>query len=251
MIIMIVGDYMTRYIGANYVHGAYYGGVDSTFSGVFNDEQVLIGSGLDFIPCVIGDISDIYFLFGGNVAERQPQSFEDYCVCIMKTIQDYFGDYSNVDERMDNYPDLDYIADGQPIGKVSNLCGKNSAMCVERAMVAQNLLKLLGINSHYKCSGIVKNDKKEVHSYNLIEHQGKYYIFDATMPTLINEEISPLVAEVPKEVYDELVQIRTSDGISAEVSHYNPLRSEDITVVYDAGRKRSYNASKKQIIQKK
>lgn len=241
---------MSRYIGANFVHGAYYGGIDSSFGGVFNDEQVLIGSGLDYIPCVIGDISDIYFMFGANVAERQPQGFEDYCACIMKTIQDYFGDYSNVDKRMDNYPDLDFIADGQPIGKVSDLRDKNSAMCVERAMVAQNLLKLLGINSYYKCSGIVKDDKKEVHSYNLVEYLGKYYVFDATMPTLRNEEISPLVAEIPVEVYGELIHVRTSDGISVEVSHYNPLRSEDITVVYDSGRKRCYNATKKQIVQK-
>ena len=88
---------MAKYIGANFVHGTWFGGIDSSFDGVFKDEEVLIGSGLDYIPCVIGDITDIYFMFGKNVAERQPQTFEDYCVCIMKTIQNYFGDYSNVD----------------------------------------------------------------------------------------------------------------------------------------------------------
>jgi hypothetical protein len=169
----------------------------------------------------------------------------------MNTIQDYFGDYSNIEERMDNYPDIDFIQDGIPIGKVSDLKGKNSAMCVERAMVAQNLLKLFGINSYYKCSGIVKNDKKEVHSYNVVEFDGKYYIFDATMPTLKDEEISPLVAEISKEAFEELIQVRTREGMSVEVSHYNPLRSEDINVVYDAGRKRTYDATKKQVITKK
>jgi hypothetical protein len=152
---------------------------------------------------------------------------------------------------MNNYPDTDYIEDGIPIGKVSNLKGMNAAMCVERAMVAQNLLRLLGIKSFYKCSGILKNDKKEVHSYNLVEFDGKYYVFDATMPTLKDEEISPLVAEIPQEVFEELIKSRTREGMSIEVSHYNPLRSEDINVVYDAGRKRNYDATKKQIVTKK
>ena len=242
---------MGKYIGANHVHGTWFGGIDSSFGGVFQDEEVLIGSGLDYIPCVIGDISGAYILFGKNVAERQPHTFEDYSICMMKTIQDYFGDYSNIDERMDNYPDLDYIQDGLPMGKVSDLRGKNSAMCVERAMVAQNVLKLFGINSFYKCSGIIKNDKKEVHAYNVVEFDGKYYIFDATMPTVKDEEISPLVAEIPQEVFEELIKTRTREGISVEVSHFNPLRNEDINVVYDAGRKRNYDATKRQIITKK
>ena len=242
---------MAKYIGANHIHGTWLGGIDSSFSGVFQDEQVLIGSGLDYTPCIIGDISDIYIMFGRNVAERQPHTFEDYAICMMKTIQDYFGDYSNIDIRMNNYPDTDYIEDGIPIGKVSDLKGKNAAMCVERAMVAQNLLRLLGINSFYKCSGILKNGNKEVHSYNLVEFDGKHYIFDATMPTLKDEEVSPLVAEIPEEVFLESVKSRTREGMSVEVSHYNPLRSEDINVVYDAGRKIKYDATKKQIVTKK
>ena len=60
-------------------------------------------------------------MFGRNVAERQPHTFEDYAICMMKTIQEYFGDYSNIDIRMNNYPDTDYIEDGIPIGKVSDL----------------------------------------------------------------------------------------------------------------------------------
>ena len=241
---------MTKYIGANYVHGTWFGGIDSSFGGVFRDEQVLIGSGLDYIPCVIGDITDAYMMFGRHVAERRPHSFDDYAICMMNAIQDYFGDYSNIEERMNNYPDLDYISDGAPIGKVSDLKGKNAAMCVERAMVAQNLLRLMGIRSYYKCSGILKNDNKEVHSYNLVECDGRYYVFDATMPTLKEEEISPLVAEISKEVFDELIQVRNREGVSVEVEHYNPLRSEDINVTYDAGRKRIYNATRKQIITK-
>lgn len=242
---------MVKYIGANHVNGIWFGGIDSSFSGVFKDEQVLIGSGLDYIPCVIGDISSIYLMFGKIVAERQPHTFEDYSICMMKTIQEYFGDYSNIEERMNNYPDVDFIADGFPIGKVSDLRGKNAAMCVERAMVAQNLLRLLGINSYYKCSGIIKNGNKEVHAYNVVEYDGKHYIFDATMPTVKDEEISPLVAEISEEVFEQLIPVCNRDGISVEVSHYNPLKDEDINVIYDSGRNKHYVANNRRLITKK
>ena len=229
---------MGKYIGANHVHGTWFGGIDSSFGGVFQDEEVLIGSGLDYIPCVIGDISGAYILFGKNVAERQPHTFEDYSICMMKTIQDYFGDYSNIDERMDNYPDLDYIQDGLPMGKVSDLRGKNSAMCVERAALSQNLLTSIGINRFFKTSGIIKNENKEVHSYNLIEYQGKYYIFDSSMPNLIDDQVNPLIAEINKESFDLLSSPISDLGISVTVSHYNPYRDYDVTVTYDSNREK-------------
>ena len=241
---------MAKYIGANHINGMWIGGIDSSFGGVFQDEEVLIGSGFDYIPCVIGDISGAYMLLGENVADRQPQTFEEYAICIMKTIQDYFGDYSNIDERIDNYPDLDYIQEGLPIGKVSDLRGKNAAMCVERAMVSQNLLRLLNIKSYYKSSGIIKNDKEDIHSYNLVEYDGEYYVFDAAMPTLVNDDISPLVAKIPKEVFDTMIQVRDQEGISIEVAHYNPLRSEDVNVIYDSKRARCYDATTKEIVKK-
>ena len=71
------------------------------------------------------------------------------------------------------------------------------------------------------------------------------------MPNVKDEEISPIVAEIPQEVFEELIKTRTREGISVEVSHFNPLRNEDINVVYDAGRKRNYDATKRQIITKK
>ena len=81
---------------------------------------------------------------------------------------------------MNNYPDTDFIEDGIPIGKVSDLKGKNAAMCVERAMVAQNLLKLLGINSYYKSSGIIKNKVPRIVSSSLSLAKYCYYTSQLT-----------------------------------------------------------------------
>lgn len=228
------------YIGANFINGMYVGGVKSSFGDKFNDEEVLIGSGLDYIPCVIGDIDELYGVLKDKIEERKPETFSDLSECIFGVVHEYFGDYSNIAERMENYPDLDYISDGVEIGKVSNLKGKNSAMCVERAMVSQNLLNFLGIKSFYKSSGILNNGKSEVHSYNLVEYDGKYYVFDATIPTLVDGVINPLIAEIPFEVYEMISNPKSSIGYSIEVSHYNPLRNEDKHIVYDSGRKQVF-----------
>lgn len=231
-----------RYIGTNHTVQLTLGGIDSSFSEAFTNEEVLIGAGLDYVPCVIGNIDEVYSMLGEKIAERQPQTFVDMCACIFSVVQDYFGDFSNIAERMNNYPDLDFISDGFDIGKVSDLKGKNAAMCVERAMLSQNLMNFLGFKSFYKSSGIMSDGKPDIHAYNLVEYNGKYYVFDATIPTVINEEINPLVCEIPADVYEEISSCKQAEGCSVDVKHFNPLKTEERHIVYDAGRKRVFTA---------
>ena len=96
----------------------------------------------------------------------------------------------------------------------------------------------MGINSFFKTSGIIKNGKSEAHSYNLIEFDDKYYIFDSTMPNLIDGKANPLITEIDKDTFNLLSAPISDIGISVTVSHYNPYRDMDITVTYDSGRKR-------------
>lgn len=226
-------------IGLNYIDGCYISAY-SSYNGIFKDEVVLIDSGwADSISCIIGNIDDVYPLLLNTISDKRPQSFEDLCGCVFLVIQKYFGDYSNADEREKNY--LKYeLSKTEKIGKVSDLKGKNAALCVERAMLAQNLLKYLNIDSYYKCSAILNNDKLEGHAYNLINCDGRYYIFDSTMPTLIQGEINPLVAEIPKNVFDLITSPNSRVGYSVEVSYYNPLKSENKHIVYDYDRENIY-----------
>ena len=167
-----------RYIGCNYTGFSYIGGVDSSFKGTFNDEEVLIGSGLDYIPCVMGNISDAYALLKETIKKNDAGSFEEICECIYETVNTYFGGIENVSTRMSYYKDFDDIETETDITRVSTLKGKGAAMCVERAMLSQNLLKSLGFDTVYKASGIKNNDKLEIHAYNLVTNNGKYYLFD-------------------------------------------------------------------------
>ena len=113
-------------------------------------------------------------------------------------------------------------------------------MCIERAMLSQNLLKEIGIDTTFKISGIKKNGEDEAHAFNLITHDNKYYIFDATIPTLRNNVISPLICEIPEDIYKKIISPSSSIGASIHVTHYNPLQDKDYDIIYDAGRSDVY-----------
>ncbi len=228
---------MNKYIGINHINSTMFGGIDSSFNNIFKDEEILVEAGMDYIPCQVGDISEIYDILKKNLDEKMPSNFHDLANLIFEAVQTYFGNYSNINDRMNNYHDLDEIEYlNLEVGKVSDLKGKNAAMCVERAIVTQNILKTLGYNSYYKASGIVKDGKIEGHAYNLVENNGEYYIFDTAIPTIENGKISPIVASIPKEVFDKMKSPSSSIGYSVMVSHFNPLRNTDVSITYDEGR---------------
>ena len=231
-----------KYIGCNFTGYAYIGGVASSYSGVFKDEEVLISSSLDYIPCMMGNVNEAYEMLKDNIIKNNATEFIDICACIYDTVDNYFGGIKNIDKRMSYYKDLDEIENEDDITKVASLKGTGAAMCVERAMLSQNLLLSLGINSIYKASGIKKNGHNEIHAYNLVSNDDKYYIFDASMPTERNEKISPLITEIPQEVFNQISSPSHKEGYSVKITHYNPLRNIDVEVIYDAYRDNIYIA---------
>lgn len=230
-----------KYIGTNHLAiGATISRIQSSFDGEFSNQQVLIEDGIGArIPCVIGDIKEAYEMLKSKL-NKDVIGIEEICEKVFEVVWEYFGDYSKISERLSYYNDLDEIESDKDIGRVSNLRGKNSAMCVERAMLSQNLLKSLGIESYYKQSQIIKNGDIDTHAYNIISHNNKYYIFDSAIPTLKNGKVNPLVAEIPREAYEQIISSDPWVGCSIEVNHYNPLRDTDVNIVYDAGRKYKY-----------
>ncbi len=241
-----IGDniYNMYHIGVNHTaYGSYIGGVISAYNELLdNNDEVNIESGIgDMRHCVIGDIREAYEILKEILKTRNPESFMEYMECVQETIQKYFGDYSNVEKRLSFFPDDDDVYNGvKEIGKVSDLAHQNAAMCVERSMVSQNLLKTLGFDATIKQSGIINNGKKEAHAYNLVAHDGKYYIFDSTIPTLREGVISPIICEIPKEDYDKISSPTQEIGESVHVIHFNPLQNKEYDITYDAGRKDVY-----------
>lgn len=229
------GRMRQRIIGANFAHGIISGGYLSSFNGSFNEELIGIESGVgDIVNAKIGNIKDAYELLKTKINNMGNNDIYGLSSAVLETVDEYFGGISNIDSRMNYYYPSDFEESKNNF--ISNLKGTGAAMCVERAALAQNLLISLGINSFFKSSGIIKDSNREVHSYNLIEYKGKYYIFDTSLPNLINDQASPLIAELNKEQFDLLSSPISDLGISITVSHYNPYRNSDVTITYDSNR---------------
>ena len=147
--------YKEKYIGCNHTDLLRFGGINSSFNGTFKDEEVLIGSVMDYTPCIIGDISDAYLILKDEIYKIKPTNINELSECIFNTI--LVAACKACTSKLVNYNhDIDEINYGFEMGKVSDLKGKNAAMCVERAMLSQNLLTSLDINTYYKSSGINK-----------------------------------------------------------------------------------------------
>lgn len=236
------GLMQTKIIGSNFAHGITSGGYLSSFNGSFSEEMIGIESGMgDIVNAKIGDIKDAYELLKSKISNIDNTDIFELSRIVLETVNEYFNGLDNIDSRMEYY--YDWEEPRSKDNKISNLKGTGAAMCVERSALAQNLLKSLGINSFYKSSGIIKNGNKEGHSYNLIEFNDKYYIFDASMPSLINGYINPLIAEIDKETFNLLSTPIADIGISTTVSHYNPYRDMNVTITYDSGRKKQIEVS--------
>jgi len=231
------GKMRRQIIGANFTNGIVHGGYLSSFNGSFNEELIGIEMGIgDIVNARIGDIKYAYELLKSKINNIDSTDIFELSRVVLETVNEYFNGFDNIDVRMDYYYPEDF--EESENNRISNLKGTGAAMCVERSALAQNLLKSLGINSFFKTSGIIKNNNKEVHSYNLIEFNNKYYIFDTSMPNLINDKINPLIAEIDKETFTLLGSPISDIGISTTVSHYNPYRDIDVTITYDSGREK-------------
>ena len=216
----------------------------STFGGTFKDEVVLLESGLmDFRYVQIGDIKEAYTILDNKLSNSKNISFEEVMRYVAETVQEYYGNYSNISSRIENYPDEDEVSYfSLERGKASNLKGKNAAMCVERAMLSQNLLKyasekIPGLDSYFKETGIeIQRDgdksKREAHAFNLVSYNGKYYIFDSTIPKGTKDNLQPIVAELPENVFKTLVE-SSRIGYAVELEHVSALTGKKVHYTLD------------------
>jgi len=226
-----------KIIGANYNNGVRYGGYLSSFNKSFSDELISIQTGIDgHINTVIGDISDAYNMLKDKIKLINLQDIYEISCVVFQVVDEYFNGINNLESRLNYYKDEDELKENE-YNKISNLKNSGAAACVERAALSQNLLRFLGINSYYKSSGIKKDGRNETHSFNIIEFNNEYYIFDSSIPNLINNTINPLITKLSKEEFDLITYPMSNKGISISVSHYNPYRNKDVSITYDSGRK--------------
>lgn len=234
----------------------------STFGGIFKNEVALLESGIMDYRCVqLGDVKDAYDILENKLSNSKNNSFQDLMKYIAETVQEYFGDYSNVNSRLENYPDEEDVERfSMERGKASDLQGKNAAACVERAMLSQNLLKYIseklpGLESYFKETGIEiqregNKPKREAHAFNLVSYNGNYYIFDSTIPKGTKDSLQPIVAEIPEYVFSSLVE-SPREGYAVELEHISALTGKKMHYILDYRAKSKYKTNDSRLVRKR
>ena len=217
-------------------NGVYHDGVMSAFNGVFTErDNVQLEFGDEKRLITIGDISEALNIMTDLITLKKPTNLSETMCVIQETVDMYFGDYSSLETRHDFYP-ISKDAGNTSQSKVSDLAHQNAASGIERGMLAQNLLKQLGYDSTFKMSEINYNGSVEDQAFNVIQDNGKYYIFDSAQPTLRNGKIDPIICEISTDVALKMLDPLSSDGVSLSIHrNYNALLGRYSNVIYDAG----------------
>lgn len=227
----------TKNIGINKLGIMKISGYESAASDFLDSQKISIENGLgDVVLCTIGNINEVYIDIVNEINKNDCNE-SDIFKYIFKVVNNYFGDFSNIAERMKYYPNEDLVELGEKQGEISQLKGKNAGMCVERAVLSHNIMKFLGIDSTLKFSGIINDDKLEAHTYNLVSMNDSYYIYDSTIPKLdVDNSINPIITEIPKEAYELQKDGNMNNGYSIETNYYSPISDRNRHIIYDCNR---------------
>ena len=165
---------------------------------LFFGEKSKIVSG--YAPLVLDDNEAYMVLY--NTLKENAKDYDlndenniDKFVCnsVQKAVFKYFGNDSPNDiKRLMLYRNA-YEKD--EILSISKFKGTNLSMCSERSALAHNFFKLLGYNSSYLSGIIFLNGAKDLHSFNAVQLNSGYVIYD-----LICTPIKSLEENLPNPI---------------------------------------------------
>ena len=146
---------------------------------------------------------------------------------ITYSLIDYFGNYistQNTEAKNREFYSDHTTSDSQTIN-LKELKGKNLAVCAEKASVAHNYLKFLGVDSHIIFSDNCKlGEAEEGHAYIIFSTKNGNFIFDPTNPILVEQSdgkinaINPAIYKISEEDYNHLLN---RDNYQVTVQHIN------------------------------
>lgn len=177
---------------------------------------------------VVDDCLEAWKMLSVVLSRNNPQTIEEKCECVQEVVDNFFGDFSHANER-----EKFYCGSGV---KLSSFAHQNIAACTERAVLSHMMLLSISVKSTLRMTEFINNEGKlDHHAYNLIDDEDNCFLYDSTQPTLNGNVISPIIARIPKDVYDGMKKSNISGGIGVHVVHYNPIMGKKYDVIYNPG----------------
>lgn len=194
----------------------------SSYANLFTEENFVQVSDCPEFYLAIDDF-DIYKSLLYNISKNcssDKLSLKEIFLVVKETVYGYLGQTN----RSDNPQRLcNYRLGRANTSSIKDFYGKDCSECSERAALAHNLFKFLGIESYYMTGNVSINGQKSLHNYNVIYHNGKGYIFDlACAPTKReNGELVryPLIKKLTQEEMYSLASQRKNTQIKLDVEN--------------------------------
>ncbi len=212
-----------RPIGTNRMTGIKYGNrISASSDFIEEDREVVIQQGMgDNCSIITGNLDETYYKLFEKLKSEESIDINKIVQIVYDTVNEYFGTKGDVN-RVSFLRKID-----EGIDTLSVLKGRNLAACVERALLSQNLFKILGIDSTMKSSSIINKGKEENHSYNIIRVNRKNYIYDSALSKKVeNEKKEPIVGQISDEEYMLMLDGRQRYGCKTQ--------QMDNEIVYDS-----------------
>lgn len=150
------------------------------------------GGGSIAIGGFIVDDTEIYKILINHLKKQETiSSLNDVLQAIQSSIDEYFGGLAsenNEVNRRNLYLEIEKKYDEFEPYSISEFRNNDTALCAERAAIAQNMLAFLGADTYYMMGHLSRNDgmSNMNHAYNIIvdKEYGSGIIVDFTNPVL-------------------------------------------------------------------
>jgi len=169
------------------------------------------------------DEQKIYEELANHIKQNFNEKTSDFdliCKSIRDVVYSKIGQ-TNHAENLDRY--CQFTTQKDNICPISNFYGRDISECSERALIAHNLFKFLGVESYFMAGKLNINNNVQMHNYNIIYIKDKAYIFDLACTPLTKKENgelekNPLIKELSKQEQAMILiqRINTQCNISLE-----------------------------------
>lgn len=170
--------------------------------------EIFISTSYPVYSYYFDDEKEIYQIFAKELKKiNDPKDMKQILSAVSESIFDYIGGAKvNGDDytRMAMLKPSSHLDDNEK-NKISVFKNSGNAWCVERAAMAQQLCKFIGLESKIIMTTISNNGEHQIHAFNLVKANGKTYLFDSAVMSYPkeNEKYNAIAFTLPEDVFDK------------------------------------------------
>lgn len=175
----------------------------------------------------------IYEELANCIKQNYNENLSDFnliCKSIRDVVYSKIGQ-TNHAENLDRY--CQFTTQKDNICPISNFYERDISDCSERALIAHNLFKFLGVESYFMAGKLCINNTFQSHNYNIIYHNDKGYVFDLACTPYKktqngNLQKNPIVKELNEK--EQMILNFHRDKTQCELSLNNTMEPVSFTM---------------------